>query len=374
MNNSYIINQNENSAEILLYGFIGNWKDTDSNRFISDFKKLETTNKKINVRINSGGGDVFDGITIYNALKNSKAEINTYIDGVAASMASVIALAGSKIYMSRYAQLMIHRVSGSANGDSDKLRETANLMDDLSNSLLDIYAAKTGIDKETIQNSWMQRGKDSWFNATEAISQKLVDAIFDGVISKQALKKDNPEEVWKFYNLQIENSLRTNDMNILNRFITVFGLPESATEQDVVAAYQNHANQLKDQKIENEKLKNENEAFKTQIQTFQKQKVQDLIEDAIKSNRITEEQRLTYVALAESNFDATKVALNSIAPYKSITSQIQTTSDDSAEYKTFREYQEKAPEVLATMKENDTEKYNALYKKEYGKLPRKNSL
>ncbi|QQR95610.1 MAG: hypothetical protein IPJ93_02395 [Bacteroidota bacterium] len=220
----------------------------------------------------------------------------------------------------------------------------------------------------------MQRGKDSWFNATEAISQKLVDAIFDGVISKQALKKDNPEEVWKFYNLQIENSLRTNDMNILNRFITLFGLPESVTEQDVVAAYQNQANQLKDQKIENEKLKNENDDFKTQIQAFQKQKVQDLIEDAIKSNRITEEQRSTFTALAESNFNATKVAINSIAPYKSITSQIQTASDGTVDYKTFREYQENAPEILAEMKFKDTSKYNALFKKEYGKLPKNASL
>ncbi|QQR95611.1 MAG: Clp protease ClpP [Bacteroidota bacterium] len=159
MNNSYIINQNENSAEILLYGFIGNWKNTDSNRFISDLKKLETTNKKINVRINSGGGDVFDGITIYNALKNSKAEINTYIDGVAASMASVIALAGSKIYMSRYAQLMIHRVSGSANGDSDKLRETAKLMDDLSNSLLDIYATKQELTRRQFKTHGCKEAK-----------------------------------------------------------------------------------------------------------------------------------------------------------------------------------------------------------------------
>ena len=220
----------------------------------------------------------------------------------------------------------------------------------------------------------MQRGKDSWFNATEAVNQKLVDGIFDGIISKPAVKKDNPEEVWKFYNLQIENSLNQSDMQILNQFISLFGLPESATEQDVIAAYQNHANKTRDLKEENEKLKKENDAFQTQIQASQKQKVQDLIDNAIKSNRITEEQRTTYVALAESNFDATKVALNSIAPYKSITSQIQTTSEDAAEYKTFREYQEKAPELLSAMKENEPEKYNALYKKEYGKLPRKNSL
>lgn len=367
---SYIINNSAQTPEILLYGFIGSWKDTDSNRFISDLKKLETSNQKINVRINSGGGDVFDGITIYNALKNSKAEIHTYIDGVAASMASVIALAGSKIFMSRYAQLMIHRVSGSANGDSDKLRETADLMDELSKSLLDIYSAKTGIEKETIQNTWMQRGKDSWFNASDAVKQKLADEIFDGVIKKSPNKKDNAEEVWKFYNLQIENSLNNNDMQILNQFKSIYGLPETATEQDVLAAFQNQQNKSRELSEENEKLKKQNSEFQNQLQESQKQKVKDLIEGAVKSNRITEEQRATYVALAEANYDATKVALNAITPYRSIASQLQTTSEEPPEYKTFREYQEKAPSLLAEMKEKEPVRYQSLYKKEFGKLPK----
>jgi ATP-dependent protease ClpP protease subunit len=374
MNSDYIINQNENSAEILLYGFIGSWKDTDSKRFISDFKKLETAHNQINVRINSGGGDVFEGITIYNALKNSNATIHIYIDGVAASMASVIALAGSKIFMSRYAQLMIHRVSGSANGDADKLRETASLMDELEKSLLDIYSGRTGIEKDTIQNTWMQRGKDTWFNATEATKQKLVDEIFDGVIKKSPKKKDNAQEVWQFYNLQIENSLNENQMQILNQFKNIFGLPETATEQDVLAAFQTQQNQSRNLKEENEKLKLQNTEFQNQLQETQKQKVKDLIDGAIKANRITEEQRTTFVALAEANYDATKVALNAITPYRSIASQLQTTSEEIPEYKTFREYQEKAPSLLAEMKVKEPAKYQSLYKREFGKLPKSVTL
>jgi ATP-dependent Clp endopeptidase proteolytic subunit ClpP len=370
MIDSYIINQNENSAEILLYGFIGNWKDTDSNRFISDFKKLESTHNKINVRLNSAGGDVFEGITIYNTLKNSPAEIHIYIDGLAASMASVIALAGSKIFMSRYAQLMIHRVSGSANGDADKLRETASLMDELEKSLLSIYADKTGMNVEDIQNSWMQRGKDTWFTAADAVKQKLVDQIFDGVIKKSPKKKDNAKEVWQFYNLQIENSLNKNDMQILNQFIALYGLPETATEQDVLAAFQNQNNKNKMLQDENEKLQQQNTEFQNKLQESQKQKVKDLVENAIKATLITEDERATYVALAESNFDATKTVLSRKTPYRSITSQLQTTSEEAPEYKTFREYQEKAPSLLAEMKEKEPVRYQSLYKKEFGKLPK----
>lgn len=365
---NYLINQSGNTPEILLYGYIGQWKDTDSRRFISDFKKLETSNNKINVRINSGGGDVFEGITIYNTLKNSPAEINVFIDGVAASMASVIALAGSKIFISKYGQLMIHRVSGSANGDSEKLRETAALMDELQKSLLDIYASKTGKDTTTIENSWMQRGKDFWFNAESAVQEKLVDGVFDGVIKKAPSKANTPEEVWQFYNLQIENSLNSNQMEILNQFASFYGLKD-ATAQDILAAMQTQSNENRNLKDENEKLKQQNTEFQNQLQESQKQKVKDLIDGAIKSNRITEEQRPTYTSLAESNFDATKVALNAITPYKSISSQLQTTEDPQEEYKTFKEYQEKAPQLLAEMKEKEPDKYKALYKKQFGKNP-----
>ena len=370
MSGNYIINQGNNSAEILLYGYIGNWQNNDSKSFISDFKKLEASHNQINVRINSGGGDVFEGITIYNSLKNSSSTIHIYIDGVAASMASIIALAGTKIFMSRYAQLMIHRVSGTANGDSDKLRETANLMDELSNSLLDIYASKTGIEKETIQNSWMQRGKDSWFNASDALQQKLVDEIFDGVIKKSPKKNTDPQAVWQFYNLQIQNSLNNNDMQILNQFKSAFSLPETATEQDVLAAFQSQQNKSRELADENEALKKQNTEFQNQLQETNKQKVKDLIDGAIKSNRITEEQRLTYTTLAEANYEATKIALNAITPYKSIASQLSATNEEEPEYKTFREYQEKAPELLAEMKTANPAKFAALYKKEFGKNPK----
>lgn len=370
MTSTYLINQSESSAEILLYGFIGTWRDTDSKQFISDFKRLEKSHRLIKVRINSGGGDVFEGITIYNTLKHSSSEVHIYIDGLAASMASVIALAGKKIFMSRYAQLMIHRVSGSANGDSDKLRETASLMDELEVSLLDIYATRTGKEVQSIQSTWMQRGKDSWFTAREAVQHNLVDEIFDGVIRKAPSTNKDAKEVWKFYNLQIQNSINNQEMQILNQFKAIYGLPDSATEQDVLAAFQSQANNNRDLKDENEKLKLQNAEFESQLKESQKQKVQTLIDQAIQSCRITEEQRASFQVLAEANFEATKSALNAIAPYKSISSQIQSTSEEIPEYKTFREYQENAPAILAEMKVKDPAKYQSLYKKEFGKLPK----
>src|SRR5438046_1973147 len=150
----------------------------------------------------------------------------------------------------------------------------------------------------------MQSGKDSWFNAKEAVQEKLVDEIFDGVIKKSPKKNQNAQEVWQFYNLQIENSLNSNQMELLNQFISFYKLNENATAQDVLAAMQTQANQNRDLKDENEKLKTQNTEFQNQLQESQKQKIKDLVDGAIKSNRITEEQRTTYTSLAEANYDA----------------------------------------------------------------------
>ena len=156
-------------------------------------------------------------------------------------------------------------------------------------------------------------------------------------------------------------------MENLTQFISFYGLSEKATTQDILAAMQSQSNQNRDLKSEVEKLKHENSAFQNQLITSQKEKIKDLVDSAIKSQRITEEQRSTYTLLAEANYDATKVALNAITPYKSITSQLQSASADALEYKTFREYQQHAPEALAQLKTENPEKYLALYKKQFGK-------
>lgn len=368
MTNTYIINSASDSAEILLYGYIGNQSNDFSKNFINDFKKVESTNSQINVRINSGGGDVFEGISIYNTLKNSKANVHVYVDGLAASMASIIALGGSKIFISKYGQLMIHKVSGNVNGDSDKLRETANLMDEMEKSLSEIYSERTGLPVENIKSDWMQRGKDNWFNAEQALKNKLVDEIFDGSIKKSPAKIKSEQDAWQFYNTQIQNNLNQLNMEILSPMISFFKLDANATEVDIMNAIQTQANQNAELLAANEKLEKENSAFQNQLQASQKQKVKDLIDDAIKNHRLREEQRTAFTALAEANYEATKVAINAITPYKSITSQL-VTNDEEAEYKTFRDYQEKAPALLADMKTNNPTKFAALFKKEFGKSP-----
>src|SRR5574343_79136 len=156
-----------NTAEIYLYGYIG--FDITANDFANELKSLTKDFANIIIRINSGGGSVFEGIAIYNLIKNSRSIINIYIDGIAASMGSVIAMSGRKIYMSKYARIMMHCPSGSADGDSKSLRETADRLDSIEKDLTDIYAQRTGLPADQAKSKFMQPGVNKWLSAQEAL-------------------------------------------------------------------------------------------------------------------------------------------------------------------------------------------------------------
>ena len=144
----------EDTCCILLYGDIGdNYGAITSAQITRELMAAETTYKNIDVRINSIGGEVYTGIAIFNALRASKANITIYVDGVAASMASVIALCGKPVYMSRYARLMLHSVSGGCYGNTKEMKDMISQMESLEDTLCDMYAKKLGKDKAEIKSS-----------------------------------------------------------------------------------------------------------------------------------------------------------------------------------------------------------------------------
>jgi len=140
---------------------------------INELKALGDV-EDIDIRINSNGGSVFDGLAIYNALKRHPATKNVYVDGIAASIASIIAMAGDNITMGEGMFLMIHKASGMAVGNAQDMRELANILEGIDAQLVDIYANKTGIDAELI-NEMMDA--ETWLTATDAINLSFVDTV-----------------------------------------------------------------------------------------------------------------------------------------------------------------------------------------------------
>jgi ATP-dependent Clp protease protease subunit len=144
-----------------------------ADEFSAALKALGTVSR-ITVSINSPGGEVFAGLSIYNMLKRHPAHITTRIDGVAASIASVIAMAGDEIIMPENAMMMIHNPAGAALGTSSDIREMADALDKISGSLVSSYASKTGLAREKIEAIM---AAETWLTASEAVELGFADKI-----------------------------------------------------------------------------------------------------------------------------------------------------------------------------------------------------
>lgn len=158
-------------AQIHLYDEIGYW-GVSAGAFIDELKTVSAGN--IELRVNSPGGEIFDGFAIYNALAGHPAPITAYVDGLAASAASFIIQAADKIIAQETSQVMIHNGIGFVFGDAKDLRETANQLDQLSDMIAKIYAARSGVDVE----QWLAAmTAETWYTADEAMRAGLVDEV-----------------------------------------------------------------------------------------------------------------------------------------------------------------------------------------------------
>jgi ATP-dependent Clp protease protease subunit len=204
MQNFFIVNRlDNNTAEILVYGFIDPY-DVSANDFVKELRLLEKEYSNINVRINSGGGSVFEGFAIYNAMKQSKCVINTYVDGIAGSMASIVMMGnsnGGKCYISKVGQVMTHQPSSGGWGNSEDLRKNADLLDSLEKMMCAIYAAKTGKTVEDCKSKFLN-GKDNWFNADQAVAEGLADEIYDADPIEIPAAAKQEKEIWDQFHTQ----------------------------------------------------------------------------------------------------------------------------------------------------------------------------
>ncbi len=167
----------DETAEILIYEQIGEsfWDDSGvgAKTFVETLRGLGNVSA-INVRINSPGGDVFEADAIYSALVAHKATINVFIDGIAASAASYIAMAGDTIAIAEHAKFMIHNAWGIAIGNADEMRDTASLLDTIDGSIRLIYQARTNQSDKKLKD-WMSA--ETWFVGQEAVDNGFADSV-----------------------------------------------------------------------------------------------------------------------------------------------------------------------------------------------------
>lgn len=159
------------SAVVSIYDEIG-WAGTTAKDFAAELRALDAD--EITLRLNSPGGDAWDGIAIYNALKDHPAGVHVVVDGLAASAASFIAQSGDRITMNRGAQMMIHDAAGLAVGNARDMRDMAEVLDRVSDSIASIYADRSG---RPISEFRTAMSRDTWYTAQEAVDAGLADEV-----------------------------------------------------------------------------------------------------------------------------------------------------------------------------------------------------
>lgn len=162
----------ETVAEVMIYDAIGGWFGISAQDFVKELMAVDAD--RIKLLINSPGGDVFDGVAIYNALKMHKAAVTVHVTGLAASAASFIAQAGDEVIMHKGSMMMIHDASAMAWGDEAIMLETAEILSKISNNIAGIYAMRAG-GKESAWREIMR--EEMWYSADEAVTAKLADSV-----------------------------------------------------------------------------------------------------------------------------------------------------------------------------------------------------
>lgn len=167
----------DNSAELLVFGDIGEswWGDSVTAKDV--VKELQALDVEyLDVRINSYGGSVSDGVAIYNAIKRHSAATTVYIEGVAVSIASLIAMAGDTVEMAENALMMIHAPWSGAVGNAKELRQHADVLDTYAEAMTSSYVSKSGQSHDDVLNL-LTDGEDHWYTASEAKEEGFVDVV-----------------------------------------------------------------------------------------------------------------------------------------------------------------------------------------------------
>lgn len=163
---------NATPADVYLYDDIGGW-GVSARDFLAAVKAIPGE-RAINLHIHSGGGSVFEGFAIYTALRDMGARITAFVDGIAASIASVIAVAADRIVIAEAGYMMIHEPACDGYQTAEEMRKTSDLLDKLGDSIAETYARRTGKDSDY----WREKMQaESWFTAAEALAEGLVTEV-----------------------------------------------------------------------------------------------------------------------------------------------------------------------------------------------------
>lgn len=377
VNNFKLIDNLSNGvATIQLYDQIGDTVDKNGNvtygisgsSFASALQWLSDRDdvSLINVRINSIGGSVLDGYSICSAILNCEKPVETYIDGLAASTAGWIAVCGKKVRMASYGTFMMH----DPQGGTDK-QVTALVKD----TIVNILTSRTGLGVD--ECSKMMKS-ETWMGADECKRKGIVDEVIKYSKNVKLTNEESLSDMVLIYNKVINKSKMENVKNKLNLGI-------EATEVEIVNAIEVFQNKVTELENSNKELTEKLEKFESEAKAKQEAEkaafvaeVTEVIENAVKAEKIKEEEKEAVLAnalISKENFSFVKNMLDKIsnvvvAPVVFDMKNVKTSLGiENREGWTCRDWEKKDPNGLLKLKNEAPEVYKMLYKAEYGVEP-----
>ena len=239
-------NDEEKSAELILYGSIGSdeyWDDISDKAFKQDIENLGDV-ENITLHINSPGGSVFSAVAIANTLKNHKAKITANIDGLAASAATIITSACDTVRMPKNALFMVHNPITFAYGNNQDMQKTLEMLNKVKNSIIETYLNKAKTDKETLSELM---DNETWMSAEEAKEYGFVDEILNESVEKEVIENkliinNMAFDISRFKNFKEK---KNQEPRVINISVNSTGSPKEIADKfrDILNSTENQKNE-----------------------------------------------------------------------------------------------------------------------------------
>lgn len=357
----WIVNEiSTEAAEILMYGYIGEYEAIDDAIFLMDLRNLEARFKDITIRVNCGGGDVYKGMTIFNAIRQSKANIIIKIDGIAASMGAVFPLGAKKgnVSASKYARIMTHRVTGIGIGNADDLRTQADEMEVWEDNISDAISNRTGITKEEAKAKYIVN-KDRWISAEQALAEGIIDSIYDA--DPVSVPEDkNPEHLFNMFQTVFLNKAKSQPKKYTMKkdLLKKLGLSDEATDAEIDTAV--------------EKVLSDKETTENAVKAALKTKAKGLVDKAVQNKLITEAERAEYDKQAEESeagYSFVEKIFNKMQPVKRPSEMLnrkdKKEDDDTTEVSDYEALVKKGTAAVAAFKAENFSEYKKMWEAHY---------
>lgn len=332
--------------EIYLYGTIG-W-ELEGVEVVRALADLSQRYADIILRLHTLGGLVVDGNLIYNAIGQCPARVTIQVDGISASMGSILMLAASRRVAADNAMFMIHAPSGYAQGNAVDMEIAAQLLRGYESSFRTALLRVTSADEATV-DGWLD-GTDHWFTAAQALELHLIDEIREPVaqFTAQAKPTDNASSrtLFEQFTAALGTPAPHNQSDIVMKdVLSTLGLPEGASEAEAVAAI------------------GKMQAEVDEIRTSQ---ITDLVTAAIDSRLIGEDRRDHFIALGKQVGPVSlKATFDAMHPAVKPIDLVRTGKPSASASEASRTWGQYSDEELLEMRTNDRERYTALYEAEF---------